>query len=235
MRRIDQLLSSLGYCSRSEAKGWVRDGRVTIGGRPARETSDKAEPSAVRIDGEPPDHPEGLLILMNKPAGVVCSHSPGEGRRVYDLLPERWRRRNPLVTTVGRLDADTTGVLLLTDQAQLVHRLTSPRHGVSKVYLARLHRGAGPAESEAIAAAFASGQLMLDGEKDPCLPAPLRWTGPAEAELTLQEGRYHQVKRMFASRGLTVVALHRLRFGLLDTAGLEPGGWTVLPPGTPIC
>ena len=235
MRRLDQLLANLGYCSRREARAWIREGRVTVGGVPATDEAAKADPAAVLVDGELPDHPGELLILMNKPVGVVCSHAASEGPRVYDLLPPRWQRRNPPVTSVGRLDLDTSGVLLLTDIAPLVHRLTSPRHGVAKVYRAGLDRDVGPDEAAAVAAAFASGSLLLEGEKDPCLPAPLSWPGPREAVLTMSEGRYHQVKRMFASQGLAVVSLHRERFGLLGAGDLAPGEWRVLPPGSPIC
>src|SRR5687767_10610568 len=116
MRRLDQLLSNLGYCSRREARAWIADGRVTVRGEPADDVSQKAHAADVRVDGEPLDHPDGLLLLLHKPVGLVCSHDEREGASVYSLLPERWRRRNPVVTSVGRLDKDTSGLLLLTDQ-----------------------------------------------------------------------------------------------------------------------
>ena len=128
MRRIDQLLASLGYCSRSEARDWVAAGAVTVRGEEVRNVSVKANPADVRVDGEPLDHPDGLLLLLHKPLELVCSHDTREGPNVYSLLPERWRRRNPQVTSVGRLDKDTSGLLLLTDQSPLVHRLTSANH-----------------------------------------------------------------------------------------------------------
>ena len=228
MRRLDQLLSNLGYCSRREARAWSADGRVMLRGQPADDVSEKALPSEVQVDGEPLDHPDGLLLLLHKPVGLVCSHEAREGASVYSLLPERWRRRNPIVTSIGRLDKDTSGLLLLTDQSQLVHRLTSPKHKVPKVYRATLDRDLAPE----LVGVFASGTLLLAGEKEPCAPAALRIVGPREAELTLTEGRYHQVRRMFSNFGATVLTLHRERFGDLELGELSPGTWRDLPLDT---
>lgn len=228
MRRLDQLLANLGYCSRSEARAWVRAGRVTVAGEVAEDFGERVTESDVRVDGEPLDHPEGLLIVLHKPTGLVCSHDEREGPNVYTLLPERWRQRNPTITSIGRLDKDTSGLLLLTDQSALVHRLTSPRHKVPKVYRATLDRE--PAADTA--ARFASGTLMLDGEREPCAPAALAMLGPLEAQLTLTEGRYHQVRRMFAALGTTVLTLHREQFGHLTLEGIERGTWRILPLNT---
>jgi 16S rRNA pseudouridine516 synthase len=225
MRRLDQLLSNLGYCTRREAREWIDDGRVTIRGEAARDAAQKANHNDVHVDGEPLDHPDGLLLLMHKPLGLVCSHDEREGPNVYSLLPERWRRRNPVVTSIGRLDKDTSGLLLLTDQSPLVHRLTSPKRKVAKVYRATLDADLSPE----IEVGFASGTLMLPGEKEPCAPATLKIASPREAEVTLTEGRYHQVRRMFAVFGATVLALHRERFGPLDLGDLKPGAWRELP------
>jgi 16S rRNA pseudouridine516 synthase len=228
MRRLDQLLSNMGYCSRREARTWVADERVTLRGEPADDVSEKALPQEVQVDGEPLDHPDGLLLLLHKPVGLVCSHEEREGASVYSLLPARWRRRNPIVTSIGRLDKDTSGVLLLTDQSQLVHRLTSPKHKVPKVYRATVDQDLGPE----LVDVFASGTLVLAGEKEPCAPAALRIVAPREAELTLTEGRYHQVRRMFSHFGTTVLALHRERFGDLELGDLPPGKWRELPLDT---
>jgi 16S rRNA pseudouridine516 synthase len=228
MRRLDQLLSSLGYCTRSEARDWIADGRVTIGGTEADNPGTKARPADVRVDGEPLDHPDGLLLLLHKPLGLVCSHDFREGPNVYSLLPDRWRRRNPGITSVGRLDKDTSGLLLLTDLTPLVHRLTSPKHKVPKLYRATVDRDLDPGLVER----FAAGTLLLDGETTPCAPAVLRLAGPREAELTLTEGRYHQVRRMFAACGAHVLTLHRERFGDLALGDLAPGTWRELPPDT---
>jgi len=129
------------------------------------------------------------------------------------------------VTSIGRLDKETTGLLLLTDMSALVHRLTSPRHKVAKVYRAVLDRDI-PQGTEDV---FSSGALVLPGEVNACAPAPMRRIGPREAEIDLTEGRYHQVRRMFASQGCPVVELHRIRIGRLDLGGLAPGEWTELP------
>lgn len=227
MRRLDQLLANLGYCSRREARGWIDGGRVTVRGTVADDPGQKANASDVRVDGEPLDHPEGLLLLMHKPTGVVCSHDEREGPRVYDLLPPRWRERNPQVTSIGRLDKDTSGLLLLTDQTQLVHKLTSPKHKVPKVYVATVDRDLSPE----LIPLFASGTLLLEGEKEPCAPASLRLHDARTAELTLTEGRYHQVRRMFAATGATVLTLHRSQFGALHLGELAPGAWRELPLG----
>lgn len=228
MRRLDQTLANLGYCSRREARDWLRAGRVRVAGQPADDPGQRVAADAVTVDGEPLDHPEGLLLLYHKPAGLVCTHEAREGPSVYDALPERWRRRNPPVTSIGRLDKETTGLLLLTDLPDLVHRLTSPKHKVPKVYRARLD-SAVPVEA---AERFAAGTLVLPGEESPCAPAALEVLGPREARLTVTEGRYHQVRRMFAALGATVVALHRESFGTLTLEGVAPGQWRELPPGT---
>lgn len=225
MRRLDQLLANLGYCSRKEARDWVRAGRVTVAGEVADDFGTKADPAAVRIDGESLDHSEGLLLLLNKPTGLVCSHDEREGPSVYDLLPPRWRQRNPQVTSIGRLDKDTSGLILLTDQSELVHRLTSPKHKVPKIYRATVAKDLSPE----LIPLFASGTLLLKDEKEPCAPAELRILGPREAALTLTEGRYHQVRRMFASQGSEVLTLHRSHFGHLDLGDLPAGQWRELP------
>ncbi|HEU5077873.1 MAG TPA: pseudouridine synthase [Opitutaceae bacterium] len=228
MRRLDQWLSNLGYCSRREAREWMAAGQVTIDGEEADDPGQRVKAESVRVDGEPLDHPDGLLLLLNKPLGLVCSHDLREGPSVYDLLPDRWRRRNPAITTVGRLDKDTSGALLLTDQTALVHRLTSPKHKVPKLYRATVDRALAPE----LAGIFAAGTLLLEGEKEPCAPAELRIVDSTTADLVMTEGRYHQVRRMFASQGFHVVTLHRLRFGELDVANIPVGQWRELPLNT---
>ncbi len=228
MRRLDQLLANLGYCSRREARFWIQEGRVTVGGEAAADPGVKADPAEVSVDGEPLDHPDGLLLLMHKPVGLVCSHDVREGPNVYHGLPARWRRRNPPVTSIGRLDKDTSGLLLLTDQSGLVHRLTSPKHKVPKVYRATVNADLAPE----LVSLFASGTLQLRDEPEPCAPAELKILSPREAELTLTEGRYHQVRRMLASQGCEVLILHRVRFGHLELGELSAGQWRELPLDT---
>lgn len=228
MPRLDQTLARLGYGSRSDARALIDDGRVTVRGVEARDGAQKVVPAEVLVDGEPLDHPDGLLLLLHKPVGLVCAHGDRDGPSVYSLLPARWRRRNPGVTTIGRLDKDTTGLLLITDQSALVHRLTSPKHKVPKIYRATVDADLSPD----LIAVFASGTLQLEGEASPCAPAELRLRSPREAEVTLTEGRYHQVRRMFAVCGATVLTLHRICFGPLELGDLPVGTWRELPLDT---
>jgi 16S rRNA pseudouridine516 synthase len=226
MRRADQLLSSLGYGSRKEAQALCAAGRVRVRGEVLDDASRRVDASEVALDGAPLEFPEGLLVMLHKPAGLVCSHDAREGPRVYDLLPPRWLLRDPKVTSVGRLDKDTSGLLLLTDQGALVQRLTSPRHHVDKVYVATLDREPGGS----LVDAFARGlELSEGGEREMTLPAVARPLGDRRVEVTLREGRYHQVRRMFAAVGLHVVALERTRFGEWALGELAPGQWRALP------
>lgn len=227
--RLDRILSNLGYATRSTARALLTSGRVTIEGKPATNGALKARPDEVRLDGQPLDHPAGIFIMLHKPAGYVCSHEAGEGDLIYDLLPDTWRRRTPVPTSIGRLDKDTTGIVLVTDMMPLVHLLASPKHDVDKLYHVILDP-AGPALEPKLVEKFASGTLRL-GPKDekPCLPAELVITGPYSADLTLREGRFHQVKRMFAACGYTVSALHRSRFGNYALADLPEGKWKDCP------
>lgn len=229
IRRLDQILANFGYCSRSEARLFLRRGRVTVEGTVVKDPSEKFALASVRVDGQPLDCPDGLLAVFNKPAGYVCTHDRKEGPIVFDLLPARWLKRNPPATTVGRLDKDTTGVLLLTDQGALVQRWTSPHHKVPKVYEVTFE---GEVKSELIRL-FAAGTLLLEDDLKPCLPAKLELVSPQEARLELVEGRYHQVKRMFGSQGLNVTRLHRSHFGEHTVDGLQPGEWRPLPLPNP--
>lgn len=225
LRRLDQLLSSCGYCSRSEARLWVRGGRVLVDGQRAEAVEQKARASDVVVDGEPIDSPEGILVLLHKPAGHVCSHDTKEGPRVFDLLPPRWLERNPPVTTVGRLDKDATGALVISDQGELVHQWTSPKRHVTKLYEVTVDHDL----DESLIRLFAAGTLRLEDEHKPCLPAKLEIFSACEARLELTEGKYHQVKRMFASQGWTVTRLHRSRFGEFELGDLAVGQWRTLP------
>lgn len=213
-------LANLGYGSRKEVAWIFREGRVTDADGEVLYADDVVAHDAIRVDGEPLDPPPGLLMLLHKPVGVTCS-SKDSGRVVYDLLPPRFRLRNPALSTVGRLDRDTSGLLLLTDDGQLLHRIIAPKSKLPKVYRATLAEDLRGDE----AALFAGGTLMLDGEKTPLLPAELETVGPRDARLALHEGRYHQVRRMFAAAGNHVVALHRERIGELALGDLPEGGW----------
>ncbi len=225
--RTDALLSRFGYCSRREASAWIKRGRVQYRGQVVKSVSDKVEVADVLVDGEPVPFAEGLYVAFHKPLGCTCSHRE-EGELVYDLLPEMWLARNPAVNTVGRLDKETSGLLLLTDDGKFEHAMTSPRRHVPKVYE---FSTAAPIPPEAVGL-FASGELMLQGEKTPCLPAELVITGENTGRLTLHEGRYHQVRRMLAAVGAPVQTLCRVEIGpmKLSDLNLEPGEWVAFDP-----
>lgn len=216
-------IANLGYGSRKDVQWLFREGRITNATGEVLYADDPLDHDDVRIDGEPLDPPTGLLVMLHKPVGYTCS-TKDRGRVVYDLLPPRYRLRSPALSTVGRLDRDTSGLLLLTDDGQLLHRIIAPKSKLPKVYLATLADDLRGDEG----AAFASGTLMLEGEKTPLLPAGLEVLGPRSARLTLHEGRYHQVRRMFAAVGNHVQALHRERIGGLPLGELAAGEWRSL-------
>ncbi|HQS65572.1 MAG TPA: pseudouridine synthase [Sulfuricurvum sp.] len=223
-QRLDQLLTSLGYASRNESKKLIASGHVTVEGKQVKKSDFKAFHHDVQFNGEPLDPLQGIVILMNKPVGLVCSHDDGEGQLVYDLLPTRWRNRDPKISTIGRLDKETSGLLLLTDDGQLLHRLTSPKYHVPKLYEVTLDRPLKGNEAEI----FSAGSLMLNGEKTACLPAKLSIIDETHVTLEITEGRYHQVRRMFAAVGNHVTALHRTRIGNLTLGDLKVGEYRLL-------
>lgn len=225
--RLDGLLSQYGYCSRREAQQWVKRERVTYKGEIVKSAAAKVEPEEVLVDGEPVPFIKGLYVAINKPLGYTCSHKE-EGDLVDDLLPEQWHDRKGGVQTVGRLDKETSGLLLLTDDGQFLHALTSPKKHVPKRY--RFTTEA-PVPASAIAQ-FASGEFLLDGERAPCKPAELNLEGDCEGTLILHEGRYHQVRRMLAAVGASVLTLHREAIGCLELSdlNLEAGEWVPIDP-----
>jgi len=223
-------LANLGYGSRKEVAWMFREGRVTGADGEVLYADDPLDHDNVRVDGEPLDPPQGLVLMLHKPAGCTCS-SKDPGRIVHDLLPPRFRLRDPALSTVGRLDRDTTGLLLLTDDGALLHRIVSPKSKLPKVYEATLASDLRGDE----AGLFASGTLMLESEAMPLLPAELEVLGPRHARLTLHEGRYHQVRRMFAAVGNHVETLHRPRVGGLALDSLPEGRWRALDAADVAC
>ena len=227
--RLDRLLANLGYGSRREAQALVRAGRAVLDGAPLPDPDLKIAlsadlPQRLAIDGATLDPLPGLVVMLHKPAGVTCSHQEA-GPLVYGLLPVRWRRRDPPLSSAGRLDKDTSGLLLLTDDGALLHKLISPRAQIPKRYLATLAR---PLRGDE-AAAFASGTMMLKGEDRPLLAADFEAVAPTAARVAIFEGRYHQVRRMFAALGNHVEALHRDSIGALALPGdLAAGSFRVL-------
>ncbi len=221
-KRLDAFLSSFGYCSRKEAEKFMRHYKVCIKGEEVFNPALKALHEDISIDGEPLDA-LSLTLLMNKPQNVICSHDDA-GVLIYSLFPERWQRRNPKLSTVGRLDVDTTGAILITDDGVLNHKLTSPKSEAIKVYEATLAQPLNGNEAEI----FASGTLMLNGESKPLLPAKLTIMTPTKVQLHICEGRYHQVKRMFAAVGNKVIQLHRSNFAGYTIEELAQGEYKIL-------
>lgn len=227
--RIDRLLSSMGYGSRSEIARMAKTGAITLDATKLLDATqhipvDPDLPTRMKINGEALDPLAGLVILMNKPLGTTCSHKE-TGSLVYDLLPKRWNRRNPAISTIGRLDKQTSGLLLLTDDGGLLHRVISPKRHVKKTYRAKLARPLDGTEADL----FASGHLMLDGEVKPLAPAELDVISETDALLRITEGRYHQVRRMFAATGNHVKELHRERLGGLSLPdSMAPSQWKLL-------
>ncbi len=223
MMKLLRYLANLGYGSRREVLGLLGEGRVTDAAGERLYGDDVRMHDDIRIDGEALDPAPRLLLMLHKPIGVTCS-TKDPGRLVYDLLPRRFRQRDPLVSPVGRLDRDSSGLLLFTDDGALLHRIIAPKSKLPKRYRAALARDLRGDE----AAVFASGTLLLDSETTPLLPARLQVLGPREARLLLHEGRYHQVRRMFAAVGNHVLSLHREAIGGLELDDLPEGQWRLL-------
>jgi 16S rRNA pseudouridine516 synthase len=227
--RVDKLLGSMGYGSRTEMARMAKAGGIVLDGVDLKDVSQRIPitpdlPTRMEIDGQPLDPVPGLVIVLNKPLGMTCSHKE-DGDLVYEVLPERWRRRDPAISTIGRLDKQTSGLLLMTDDGDLLHRVISPKRHVPKVYRATLARPLVGTEGDL----FAAGGLVLEGEAKPLAPALLEVLSPTEARLTVTEGRYHMVRRMFAAVGNHVEALHRERMGALSLPDdLAPGQWRML-------
>lgn len=221
--KLVKMIANLGYGSRKDVAQMFRAGRITDLDGEVMYADDEVAHDTIRVDDEPLDPPVGLVLMMNKPLGVTCSRKD-PGRVVYDLLPPRYSVRTPSLSSVGRLDRDTSGLLLFTDDGALLHRIISPKAQVSKVYEATLAQDLRGDEGEL----FASGTLMLESEKDPLAPAVLEVLGPRHARLTVTEGRYHQARRMFAAAGNHVETLQRISVGGLVLGTLELSQWRPL-------
>ena len=221
--KLVRTLANLGYGSRKQVQWMFREGRITDAAGEVLYADDAVAHADVRVDGEPLDPPAGLVLMLHKPVGYTCS-TRDPGRVVYDLLPPRFRLRSPALSTVGRLDRETSGLLLMTDDGALLHRIVSPKSQLGKVYEATLAQDLRGDEG----AVFGSGSLLLDGEATPLAPAGFEALDARRARVVLTEGRYHQVRRMFAAVGNHVAALHRSRVGGLALDGLEAGRWRIL-------
>jgi 16S rRNA pseudouridine516 synthase len=227
--RLDRLLANMGYGSRREVQRLIAAAQVVLDGAPLVDAGQRLPVTAdlterMRVSGKPLDPPAPLTLILHKPLGVVCSHRE-PGRSVYELLPPRWRQRDPGLSSIGRLDLDTSGLLLVTDDGALLHRIIAPKSHVAKRYCVALDRPLEGHERDL----FAAGTLLLDGDADPLAPAILEPLTPNTAHLTITEGRYHQVRRMFAAVGNHVTALHRDRIGGLELPDdLPEGGFRIL-------
>lgn len=217
MQRLDKILSSAGAGTRKELRAAIRAGRVTVNGSVCRDESAKFDETSAQIllDGEPVELLRPALILLNKPAGYLTAADDPRQKTVMDLIPARYRRFS--VMPVGRLDKDTEGLLLLTNDGDLAHRILSPRHGVWKRYYAE-HEGQTGLED---VRAFEQGLVLADGLH--CLPARLTPLSAGRSIVCVQEGKYHQVRRMLASRGCPVTYLRREAEGGLTLGNLPLG------------
>lgn len=217
MERLDKFLCDCGAGTRSQVKIILKNGRVTVDGKPERDGSRKIDPDTQRVhlDGELLNRRGRVVVMLNKPAGFVTATEDKNEKTVMELLPTEYRHLE--LKPVGRLDKATEGLLLFTNDGDLLHRLISPKKEVPKLYYAK-HEGAA---AEADVKAFADGITLADGTK--CLPAVLQPIGPGESLVTVCEGKYHQVRRMLASRGLPVVYLERRQEGALLLGDLPRG------------
>jgi len=225
--RLDKLLSNLGYGARKDVRFWVKEGWITVDGEPATSPAQKVTPDQVRLEGDELDHPHGLTLIYHKPLGTVCSRKEN-GRLIFADFPERWIERKPPLSSVGRLDKETSGLLIVTDDGQLNHLITSPKKHISKTYAVELDQPLSGNEVKL----FASGKLMLEGDEKPCLPAELTVISDTDASLVLHEGRYHQVRRMFAATGNHVNVLTRTHIGTLSLVetDLAAGEYQAISP-----
>ena len=227
-QRLDKILASTGKWSRREIRLLVREGKILVNGVPAASAEDKyaAETVDFIVDGEKVAYQKNTWLMMNKPGGVLSATEDGRGTTVLDLLPAEYGRIG--LFPVGRLDKDTEGLLLLTNDGQLAHRLLSPKHHVDKIYFTRVDG----VLTEEDGLAFQKGMLLGDGLQ--CMPAELNIlsAGPqSEAYVTLREGKFHQIKRMLAACGKPVVYLKRVQMGKLTLdPDLEPGKYRCLTP-----
>jgi pseudouridine synthase len=217
--RLNAYLARAGVASRRGADELIKAGRVTVNGGPGQLNTFVRSRDRVELDREPVELQPLTYVLLHKPAGAVTTASDPQGRRTVVALVEHPAR----VVPVGRLDADTTGALLLTNDGQLAHRLAHPRYEVEKVYEAEV-------EGEPAERALERLRAGIELEDGPTSPAQARSLGPGRIELAIHEGRKHQVKRMLAAVGHPVRRLHRSRYAGLTLEGLEPGQWRELEP-----
>ena len=223
--KLLKTIGNLGYGSRRAVQAMFDHGRICDSSGTVLHAKSSCELSELLLDGARIDPPLGVVLMLHKPCGYTCS-TRDPNQVVYDLLPPRFRLRSPIIAPVGRLDRPTSGLLLLTDDGQLQHRITAPKTHLPKSYIAEL---AQPLRGDEVAA-FASGSLMLDGEATALRPASLVSISDTKVRVVISEGRYHQVRRMFAALGNHVETLHREQIGQLSLGDLPLGAWRALTP-----
>lgn len=226
--RLDRLLSNLGYGSRKDAAFWAKEGMILRDGEPVWKADASVDLDEVRsgrwtLDGEPLDPPSPLTLMVNKPKGYISSHDE-RGMLVHDLLSSRWRQRKPQLSLAGRLDKDSTGQIILTDDGQLLHKIIHPRSHAAKHYAVTLEKPLRGDEGTL----FASGGFLMQGDDKPLKPAVWQPDGPQSGTMQLTEGRFHQIRRMFRTLGNEVVALHRFQTGGLPLGDLPEGEFRIL-------
>jgi 16S rRNA pseudouridine516 synthase len=223
VKNLIRHLANLGYGSRKDIERLLKMGAFTDARGKAICKDIALSHNEIRYKDRPLDPASGMVLMLNKPTGYICSLKD-RGQLVYELLPDRFSLRKPVLSSIGRLDSETSGLLLFTDDGDYLHRIISPKNHISKIYEVTCAR---PLEGHE-AKVFASGALVLESEKKPLKPAEMVQTGQKTARLTLYEGRYHQVRRMFAAVGNHVETLHRAQMGGLELGELGLGKWRLL-------
>lgn len=226
--RLDRLMANLGYGSRKEIAQLVKAGRISLHGVALKKADEAvlladAESGGITFDGEALDPPSPLTVMLHKPAGYTCSHDE-KGDLVYDLLPARWQLRKPQLSCAGRLDKESTGQVIITDNGDLLHRIIHPKSHAAKYYEVTLEH---PLRGDE-AALFSTGTFLMKGDVKPLKPASWTQTGTNSGQMILHEGRFHQIRRMFETLGNQVARLHRQKTGALPLGDLKSGQYRIL-------
>lgn len=226
--RLDRLLSNLGYGARKEMAIAIKNEWLEIDGKAVKDPSFNVDINDVRrgrvvFDGEILDPPPPHTVMLNKPVGYTCSHKD-PGKIVYDLLPARWLARKPKLSSIGRLDKYSKGQLIFTDDGDLLHRVTHHKNFVAKHYAVTLSKNLRGDEAEL----FASGKFCMLDDDRPLKPAQWKPNGVKSGVMILNEGRFHQIRRMFSTMGNDVITLYRFQTGNLPLGDLSEGSWRAL-------
>jgi 16S rRNA pseudouridine516 synthase len=223
-QRVDKLVATLGYCSRAKVPGMISRGDISWAdaARPESLRKDtKVRPEEILVHGLPVDPVAPIVVALHKPVGYVCSREEQGSQLIYELLPPRMYRRDPPLVPAGRLDKESEGLVILTDDGDLVHTITHPGQHLEKEYLATV-ADPWPAHAKEV---FASGTMVLRNDPEPLLPVTFELLEPCTARLILHEGRYHQIRRMAGVLGTRITRLQRVRIGTWTLGDLQPGEW----------